>query len=209
MTSTKRKLYRICTAALVFASLSLGARASASTGALDNLQSAYNGESNAHNRYLQFAKQADTEGYASVGSLFRAAAQAEQIHARNHAEAIKKLGGLPTAKIETPKVKSTRENLQAALDGERYERDTMYPQFLKQARADGNRDAIRTLNFAKAAEAEHAKLYENALRTLAPQKGSAAKGFYVCPTCGFTVTELEFAKCPSCFTAKERFVRVA
>jgi rubrerythrin len=30
-------------------------------------------------------------------------------------------------------VKSTRENLEAAVKGETYERDTMYPDFLKQA----------------------------------------------------------------------------
>ena len=209
MTLSRLLIYRICAVALAVSALALTARAVASTPTLNNLQAAFNGESNAHNRYLLFAKQAETEGYGEVASLFRAAAQAEQVHAGNHAQVIKKLGAVPAAKIETPAVKSTRENLQAAIEGETYEYDTMYPAFLKQARAEGNRDAIRTLNLAKTAEVEHAKLYRNALQTLASLKGSTAKGYFVCPTCGFTVSEVDFANCPSCFTSKEKFVRVA
>jgi rubrerythrin len=209
MTVSRLVLYRICAIALGISALGFTARAVAATPTLNNLQAAFNGESNAHNRYLLFAKQAETEGYGEVASLFRAAAQAEQVHAGNHAQVIKKLGAVPAAKIETPAVKSTRENLQAAIEGETYERDTMYPDFLKQARAEGNRDAIRTLNLAKTAEAEHAKLYAHALQTLASLRGSTAKGYFVCPTCGFTVPEVNFASCPSCFTSKEKFVRVA
>ena len=126
---------------------------------LDNLNAAFNGESNAHARYLAFAKKADEEGYGEVASLFRAAARAEEIHAANHAAVIKKLGGVPKADVQAPDVKSTKENLEAAIKGESYERDTMYPEFLAKARKEGQRDAIETFNFAKSAEAEHAKLY--------------------------------------------------
>lgn len=93
------------------------------TTTLDNLQTAYNGESNAHARYLAFAAKADQEGCGEVASLFRAAAKAEKVHAAKHSEVIKKLGGTPTAKIETPVVGSTKENLEAAVNGESYERD--------------------------------------------------------------------------------------
>jgi rubrerythrin len=175
---------------------------------LDNLQAAFNGESNAHARYLAFAKQADKEGYAQAASLFRAAARAEEIHANNHAVVIKKLGGTPTAKIETPEVKTTKDNLAAAIKGETYERDTMYPEFLKEARAAGNRDAIETFNFAKTAEAEHAKLYQNALDNLPKMKAKGA-GYYVCTICGYTTTKLDFSKCPSCFNPKEKYVQVS
>jgi rubrerythrin len=178
------------------------------TGAtLDNLQAAFNGESNAHARYLAFAKKADQEGYGKVASLFRAAARAEEIHARNHAEVIKKLGGTPNATIETPVVKTTKENLEAAIKGETYERDVMYPAFLKVARADRNKDAIQTLNYAKTAEAEHAKLYTEALNNLAQMKGPGQE-YYVCTVCGYTVTKLDFAKCPSCFTPKHKYDKV-
>ncbi|MGE5114429.1 MAG: rubrerythrin family protein [Acidobacteriaceae bacterium] len=176
---------------------------------LANLQTAFNGESNAHARYLAFAKKADTEGYGEIASLFRAAAKAEEIHANNHAVVIKKLGGKPEAKIETPDVKTTRENLEAAIKGETYERDTMYPQFLKQAREVRNTDAIQTFNYAKTAEAEHAKLYSAALKNLDKSKGTKAKNFYVCDVCGYTVEKIDFAKCPSCFSPKEKYQTVS
>jgi rubrerythrin len=194
----------VATVALL--TLSPGLRA-AST--LENMQAAFNGESNAHARYLAFAQQADKEGYPAAANLFRAAARAEQIHAGNHAEVIRQLGAEPKAAIETPQVKSTRENLEAAVKGESYERDTMYPEFLKQARADGDAKAVRSLNLAKTAEAEHAKLYQAALDGLEASKGIAAKGFYVCPVCGFTTAAPDFKKCPSCFTAKEKFEKIA
>jgi rubrerythrin len=176
---------------------------------LENMQAAFNGESNAHARYLAFAVEADKEGYGEVASLFRAAARAEEIHASNHAEVIKELGAQPTAKIETPDVKSTRENLEAAIKGETYERDTMYPEFLKQARADRNKAAIKSLNFAKTAEEEHAKLYTAALSNLDGLKNSKAVTYFVCPKCGFTTREITFAKCPSCFTPKSAFEKIA
>lgn len=203
---------------LVLSSLSLGltlfivlggaSKASAST-TLENLQAAYNGESNAHERYLAFAKQAESEGFGEVASLFRAAARAEKIHATNHAAVIEELGALPKAKIEKPDVKSTRENLEAAVKGETYERDSMYPEFLKQARADRNARAVRTFNLAKSAEAEHARLYSEMLANLDKLKGTKATAFYVCPICGYTVREVNFAKCPSCFTPKEEFEKAA
>lgn len=175
---------------------------------LENLQAAFNGESNAHARYLAFAQQADKEGYGKAASLFRAAAKAEEIHARNHAEVIKKLGGTPEAKIETRQVKSTKENLAAAIKGESYERDVMYPAFLKVARADRNRDAIQTFNYAKTAEAEHAKLYAEALDNL-PQMKGAGQEYYVCTVCGYTTTKMDFAKCPSCFSPKHKYDKVS
>lgn len=174
---------------------------------LENLQAAFNGESNANARYLVFAKKAEEEGFVPVASLFRAAAKAEEIHANNHKKVIESLGGKAEAKIDTPEVKSTKENLAAAIKGESYERDVMYPGFLKQARADRNKEAIRTLNLAKTAEAEHAKLYKEALDNLDTWKGDA-KTFYVCTICGYTSTNVPSEKCPSCFSPKEKFITV-
>ncbi len=186
-----------------------GVAAPAPTGkTLDNLMAAFNGESNAHARYLAFAKRADEEGFGGVGSLFRAAARAEQIHAENHAVVIKKMGGTPKAEIQAPDVKSTRENLQAAIKGESYERDTMYPEFIAQARREANRDALETLNFAKSAEIEHAKLYTASLDGLDGLKNSKAKTLYVCTVCGYTTEKVDFEKCPGCFNPKDRYVPV-
>lgn len=176
---------------------------------LENLQVAFNGESNAHARYIAYARRADKEGYADVANLFRAAARAEQIHASNHAEVIRAMNAEPRADVTMPEVNSTRENLEAAIKGENDERDRMYPEFLKKARADGNTRAVRTLNLAKTAEGEHSKLFQSALEQLEKSKGAPAAAYYVCPVCGFTARTTGFDKCPSCFTAKERFEKIA
>ena len=196
--------------ALMVAVVALPTGAIAATSkTLENLQAAYNGDSNAHSRYLAFAQKADQEQYGEIASLFRAAAKAESIHAANHAAVIKKLGGTPEAKIDTPAVKSTRENLQAAIQGETYERDTMYPEFLKNARSEGKREAVRTFNLALMAEAEHATLYSEALNNLANLKNTKAKDYYVCTICGFTSAKLDYSKCPSCFSHKDKFEKVS
>jgi len=174
---------------------------------LDNLQAAFNGESNAHARYLAFAKKADKEGYGEVASLFRAAARAEQIHASNHAAVMKKMGTTAEAKLEAVDVRSTKENLEAAIKGESYERDTMYPQFLKQGRADKNPAAILSFNYAKTAEAEHASLYTEALNNLG-KKAEKSRTYYVCTVCGYTTAKMDFSKCPSCFNPKEKYEAV-
>lgn len=176
---------------------------------LENMQAAFNGESNAHLRYLAFAQRAESEGYGEVASLFRATARAEEIHAANHAEVIKEMGATPQAHIDTLTVQSTRENLETALKGETWERDTMYPGFEKQAQDDGNARALRSLNYARAAEAEHARLFTEALTNLANLKGTTHTVFYVCPTCGFTTRDASFIKCPTCFTAKGAFELVS
>ena len=173
---------------------------------LDNLMAAFNGESNAHAKYVEFAKKADQEGFAGAAALFRAAAKAEETHARTHGEVIKKLGGTPKAEIALPEIKATADNLKAALEGETYERDKMYPGFIAEARASGNKDALRAFNFAIAAEREHAKLYGEASGNL--QAWKAAKAFYVCPVCGKTVVTVDFSKCPVCFTPGEKYIKV-
>lgn len=185
--------------------VAIGAAPAAKT--LENLQAAFNGESNANAKYLAFAKRADEEGYKKVATLFRAAARAEAIHFANHAEVIKKMGGTPTADIKTPEVGTTVENLKAAIAGETYERDTMYPEFLAEAKASRNMDAVITFNFAKSAEAEHAKLYTEALANLESWK--AAGTFYVCPKCGYTTSDPNLKSCPVDRTPKEKFEAIS
>lgn len=170
---------------------------------LANLQTAFNGESNARARYLEFAKKADAEGFAGVASLFRAAAHAEGIHAANHAREIKKTGAEPVAVIDKIQVNSTRENLKAAIGGEMYERDVMYPEFIKAAQMEDNKPAIRTFQYALEAEAEHARLYSESLATLASKK--PATKYMVCTVCGFTAEKLEGSRCPVCHNPKEKF----
>ncbi len=175
---------------------------------LDNLQAAYNGESNAHAKYVEFTKKADEEGYGQVASLFRAAARAEEIHANAHGEVIKKMGGTPKADVKKPEVKSTKANLEAALKGESYERDTMYPDFIKQAKEEKNKDALRTFTHALTAETEHAKLYDEATKNLESWK-TGKTDFYVCSVCGYTTRKLDFEKCPSCFAPKDKYEKIS
>lgn len=173
---------------------------------VENLQKAYNGESNAHARYLAFAKKADEEGYAKVASLFRAAALAEEIHAVNHSRVLRKAGQLPAADVMPPKVGTTRENLEEAIKGEEHERDVMYPEFIKVAKAEKQRAAITTFSGALAAEAEHARLYHEALDHLEEWRTKA--DFYVCNVCGFTTEKGIPEKCPVCKVGKEKFKTV-
>jgi len=171
---------------------------------LDNLQTAFNGESNARTKYLAFAKKADEEGYAQVASLFRAAAAAEEIHANNHASVIRKMGANPKADIAPPVPKSTRENLATAIQGETYERDVMYPAFIKEAETENNRQAVIMFGGALAAETEHARLYQQALDNL-DQWRAGKRDFWICLVCGFTVAAAPADRCPVCKAPKEKF----
>jgi len=180
----------------------------ASKGTHENLMTAFNGESNAHAKYLEYAQKADEEGYTKVASLFRAAAKSEEIHARNHAEVLKKMGhDSVKPDIKLPPIKTTKENLEDALKGETYEKDTMYPEFLNLAKEDKNTDAVKTFNGALEAEKQHAKLYAEALTNLETMKDGKVD-FVVCPVCGYTIVKSVFEKCPVCFTPRDKFIDV-
>lgn len=175
-----------------------------------NLLAAFEGESNAHAKYIAFAGRADAEGLHGAASLFRAAGRAEQIHAANHARVIKQLGGDAVCTIHAVEVKTTLENLKAALGGEQYEINVMYPEFLAEATTHDNKAAIRTMYGAMEAEKTHARLYGEAIALLQGGKMDswigAARDFYVCPVCGYTSeTEEEHERCPVCNCPWEKF----
>jgi rubrerythrin len=180
------------------------------TTTVQNLLAAYEGESNAHAKYTAFAVKADADGLHGAASLFRAAARAEQIHAGNHARVIKQLGGEAQCNLHAVEVKTTLENLKAALGGEQYEIDTMYPGFLAEATERKNTAAMRTFHGALEAEKTHARLYGEAIAMLVGGKTDswigASREFYVCPVCGYTSeTEEEHERCPVCNCPWERF----
>ena len=176
---------------------------------IKNLTAALNGERNAHARYVAFAQKADEEHYGAVASLFRAAAAAEEIHANNHQAVLSKLGVNPEVKIEDPAVQATAKNLETAISGENYEWQTMYPEFTRQARQDRYVPAVVTLQQAYRTEEEHAKLFQQALQSLDRQQGSAARTYYVCSVCGFTVTDLNFERCPNCLKPKDQYQAIS
>ena len=177
---------------------------------VNNLLAAFEGESNAHAKYTAFALKADEDGFLGAAGLFRAAGRAEQIHAANHARVIKQMGGEARCVIHPVDVKTTLDNLKAALGGEQHEIDVMYPEFLREAKAHANTLAIRTFTGALEAEKTHARLYGEAIALLQGGKLdswiSTAREFYVCPVCGYTSeTEEEHERCPVCHCLWEKF----
>jgi rubrerythrin len=183
------------------------ARADVSAQTIKNLNTAFQGESNASNRYAKFAARADADGFPEVAKLFRATSASEAIHRDNHKAAILDLGGkVETFELEAVTPGSTAENLQAAIKGESYERDTMYPEFLAVAEKDDARPAMRTLNFAMETEKAHAELYQAALDNLGKQ---GPVDYYVCNVCGMTVTELPAKKCTVCRKSRDEYKKIS
>jgi len=171
---------------------------------ITNLITALIGESNATHKYALYAKKAEEEGFTQVAKLFKAASAAEAIHRDAIKKAVTKLGAtVPEVKLEEVKVGSTKENLENAIKGETYERDKMYPEFLKQARDAKVQQAVMVFGFALDAETEHVKLYKEALDNLGKNKETPV---YVCPVCGYTCTVLPPSRCPSCGVSKEKFI---
>ncbi|MBZ5662760.1 MAG: rubrerythrin [Acidobacteriia bacterium] len=176
---------------------------------LQNLQSGFEGESNAHNRYVAFAQKADQEGYGEVASLFRALARAEEIHMNNHAEVIRKMGAEPQATLAKFFTQSTQKNIESSANKfEFYEGDKIYPRFIVQARAEENTDAVRTFEYARAAELQHFKLLTAALKNLEHMRGKS-RTYYVCPTCGATSEQQPIHEmCPICGKPADAYEKV-
>jgi rubrerythrin len=159
-----------------------------------NLKEAFAGESQANRKYLAFARKAEQEGFGNVARLFRTAAEAETIHAWAHLHA-----------MDT--VKSTADNLRAAIEGETYEFTQMYPPMLEQAQTE-NHKAKRMFGWAAKAEAVHAQLYKLALETVAQGKDLAETNIYLCPVCGHIELGNPPDKCPICGVKKETYIQV-
>lgn len=184
-------------------------REDGSTRTMQNLNAAASAERNDHERYLAFAQKAEQEGYGAVASLFRAIAVAEEIHQSNHEQTIQRLGGTAAVKLETIQVKSTRKNLEASLDSESYEWETMYPQFIAQAREDWDVPAAASFEKAQSTEEQQVEMFKAALRNLDSLKGSLSRTYYVCTICGFTAADLNFDKCRGCVNPKSKYKAVS
>jgi len=159
----------------------------------NNLKEAFAGESQAHQKYRAWARQAEEEGFLNIARLFRITAEAERIHAEGHFGA---LGG----------VGSTMDNLQAAVAGETYEYTQMYPPMLQQAESDKHK-AKRMFGYAVKAEAVHARLYQLALELAKKGEDLPVKDIFLCPVCGY----IEFGQapdsCPICQTKGSKFIQ--
>jgi rubrerythrin len=161
----------------------------------EDLQAAFAGESQANRKYLAYARKADQEGHPQIARLFRAAAAAETVHATNH---FKAMDG----------VKTTAENLQAAIGGEHYEVESMYPPMLENARAEGNKRAALSFSYALDVEKVHEELYRKAADLLSQGKDAPETTYYVCPVCGYTHEGPIEGRCPICNTLAEKFEKI-
>ena len=157
-----------------------------------NLKDAFAGESQANRKYLAFAKQADKEGYSQVAKLFRAAAEAETVHAHTH---LRTFGG----------INSTADNLQEAINGETLEFTSMYPEMIKTAEAENEKKALRSFSWANEVEKIHAGLYQKALDNI---ENSVEADYYVCDVCGYTCENEATDVCPVCKSQKKAFFKV-
>ncbi len=157
-----------------------------------DLWDAFAGESQANRKYLAFAAKAEQEGYPQVARLFRAAAEAETIHAHNHLRALKG-------------IHSTKENLKEAVSGEIHEFKEMYPGMIAAAKDAGNKEAERTFSFANEVEKIHAQLYQKYLDAMEEKK---LVDIYVCPICGYTVEEAPPDNCPVCNAKGKTFKKI-
>lgn len=174
----------------------------------DFLRSAYGGESMAHMRYLGWADKADKDGFPHIARLLRAVAFAEQVHATNHFVVLNgEAGDSTVAAGAVFGMKDTAENLTGAIMGEEHEVDQMYPVYYEAARFQGEKDAMRTFNFALQAEKQHAALFRQARLTAENFKDMSFSAIHVCSVCGHTVTEEAPDNCPVCGLPREKYVR--
>ena len=157
-----------------------------------NLKEAFAGESQANQRYLAFAARAEKQGHVQAARLFRAAAAAESIHAKNHLKALDGIG-------------STEENLKEAIAGETHEFKSMYPQMIAEAEAEGDKKGLKTLTWANEVEKGHAALYQEMLDNL---EGAGDYPYYVCPACGHTAANEPPEKCPVCGTLAKFYQKI-
>lgn len=157
-----------------------------------HLWEAFAGESQANRKYLAFADKAEKEGHKQIAKLFRAAAEAETVHAHAHLRALKA-------------IQSTEENLKEAVAGETHEFKNMYPGMIKDAQDEGNKQADRSFSYANEVEKIHADLYEKALANMDSMRET---DYYVCPVCGYTCEDEAPDKCPVCGAAKLVFKKI-
>ncbi|MCW4024328.1 MAG: rubrerythrin family protein [Candidatus Bathyarchaeota archaeon] len=161
----------------------------------ENLKAAFAGESQANRLYLSFAKKAEQEGLTQIAMLFKAAAEAETVHAHNH---LRVLG----------QVKETQDNLGTAIAGETHEFKSMYPQFIEEAKTEGNKQALVSFDWANKVEQMHAELYQKALDALKNKTPIAKADYYVCPVCGATFEGTAPDRCPICGAPQKSFKKI-
>jgi len=158
----------------------------------ENLKSALSGESQAHIKYMIYAEKAEEEGLKNVSRLFKAVAYSEFIHAKNHS----KILGI---------IKSTRENLENAINGEKFEVEEMYPAYNLVAKSQNENGVALATNWALESEKIHLSLYEKAKSKVNFGEDIELEAIHVCIICGYTVEGEKPEKCPICGASRDKF----
>ncbi len=174
---------------------------------VSNLKKAIIGETTASAKYAAYAQKAKEDKLDKIALLFEAASKAEAIHAKNHRDVLEACN----VKMDsiTPKftVKTTKENLEDAIKGETYEVTTMYPEFIKKAQEEKNKDAITTFDYAFQVEKTHKVLYTTALQALNKNDMKTLPDSYtVCLICGETYGANAPVHCKICDTSNADFI---
>jgi rubrerythrin len=176
------------------------------TQTIANMQSAYRGEMTATAKYTAFSKKAEQEGYHQIAVLYQAVSAAESIHAANHMAVIEDAGAVVPAIVPEYKVRSTQSNLEEDINGEAYEAQTMYPDFLRSAQAADNQTAYLSLTYAMKTERKHQAFFERALAAIRTNTLDRLPIHYaVCPACGNTYPEAP-PHCDFSLTPKAAFL---
>jgi rubrerythrin len=160
-----------------------------------NLQQAFAGESQANRRYLFFAEKAEKEGLPQVARLFRAAADAETVHALNHFNAMDGVG-------------STIDNISAGVIGEHHEFTRMYPPFIEKAAEEKNERAHRSFEWANTVEEIHYNLFQEILKSVKAKQAIKNEPYFVCQVCGNTILGKAPDRCPVCGAPATRFKKI-
>ncbi len=159
---------------------------------IENAKEAFAGESQANRKYLAFSEKAAEEGFKNIATLYKAASEAEAIHAK---KLLKVLAAIePTAK-----------NLEVSIAGETHEFTHMYPEFVKLAETEGRSDAMLAFTHAMKAEQVHANLYKKALDAVKAGNDLGREKIFLCPVCGNIETGKAPDKCPICGVFGKQF----
>ena len=163
------------------------------TKTIENLKTAFSGESEARNKYSYFAKVARKEGYLYIARIFEETAENEVQHAKDEFKLLNGIG-------------DTKANLKDAIEGEDYETTTMYPEFEKTALEEGNEEAARLFGQIAKVEKEHRNRFKKLLEMV--EKGTVFKRekpiAWKCAKCGYIHKGNEPPSiCPSCKHPKE------
>ncbi len=150
-------------------------------------------------RYKVWGDQAEQDGFLNVARLFRAISRAEQAHATGHFKELRnETGAFLVAAGGGFGLNGTSENLQGAIEGETFEVEEMYPTYVQTAEFQSETGAVRSFNWAFAAERIHAAMFQEAKAAVDAGQDLELGPIQVCTNCGHTLVGDIPERCPVC-----------